>query len=166
MAKMHRKWTNIDDADLLTLIADNRAFAEFVDRYAMRIALLAARVLNTAPPVDLSVAIFAAIRSHASEAPTDAASVRDWALALALGISREYARGNRLENTGMNDDERRTLTRQIEDDANLFRQIEDYIAHHPQSLTPAQNGRVGVAQGHYAMTPSFDDPLPEFEAYE
>jgi hypothetical protein len=166
MAKMHRKWTNIDDADLLTLIADNRAFAEFVDRYAMRIALLAARVLNTAPPVELSVAIFAAIRSHASEAPTDAAAVRDWALALALGISREYAQGNRLENTGMNDDERRTLTRQIEDNVALFRQIEDYIAHHPKLPIPTQKGRVGVAQGHYVMTPAFDDPLPEFEAYE
>jgi len=165
---MYRRWSQVDDADLLTLIAsaDDRAFAEFVNRYAMYVVALASRVLGASPPADLSVTIFSKIRTLASEGPKDPASVKDWVLNLAFAVSLEYQKGIYDDRTAIREDERRNLARQIADTSDLFRQIEEYIAHRTAESRVPPRGRVGIARGRYIVTPAFDDPLPEFEAYE
>lgn len=168
MARIYRKWPKIDDAELLTLIAgaDDRAFKELVRRYAMHVAVLASRVLGTAPPTDLSVAVFSEVRARADDGPRDPASVRDWVLGLALATSLDYQRGTHHGSTRINEDDRRRLAKQIEENSDLFQQIEAYIAHHTMIVHPASQGRVGVARGRYIVTPAFDVPIPEFEEYE
>jgi hypothetical protein len=168
MARISRRWPTIDDAELLALVAraDDRAFTEFVSRYVMPVAMLASRVLGTLPPTELSVAIFSRIRALADESPKDSASVRDWVLTLALDSSLEYRRGTSRDYMSIDEDERRKLKRQIEDNADLIRRIEDSIAHHTMTEEPMPRGRVGSAKGRYIMTLAFDEPLSEFEEYE
>jgi len=168
MASINRRWSKIDDAELLARVAtgNDRAFAEFVHRYAMYVAALASRVLGTSPPTDLSVAVFSRVRALANEAPKDPTKVRGWILDLALAISLAYKQGTYEESAPIDEDERRRLAKQVEDNGDLFRQIEEYIAHHSIETVPPSKGRVGIARGRYRMTPAFDDPLPEFEEYE
>ncbi len=166
MVRIYREWFNIDDAELLTLIAsaDDHAFTEFVDRYAMYVVALESRILGIMPPTDLSVAVFSRIRTLAGKAPKDSAAVKDWVLDLALAASLRYQNGTQPDSARINEDERRNLARQIEGNADLFRQIEEYIAHHAMATVPIPGGRIGIAKGQYTLTPAFDDPLPEFEA--
>ena len=168
MVRIYREWFNVDDAELLTLIAsaDDHAFTEFVDRYAMYVVALESRVLGAMPPTNLSVEVFSRIRALAGKGPKDSAVVKDWVLDLALASSLRYTRGTQMDSTRINEDEQRNLAEQIEDKADLFRQIEEYIAHHAMAMEPMPGGRIGIARGRYTMTPDFDDPLPEFEAYE
>lgn len=167
MASIKRNWSGIDDAALLRRIAraDDRAFTEFVGRYAMYVATLASRILGTSPPTDLSIAVFTRIWSLALEGPADPVAVKGWVLDLARAISLEYREGTYRDATRIDEDERRSLARQIEEHANLFREIEDYLAHHPSGAVAPREGRVGIARGRYIVTPAFDDPLSEFEEY-
>ncbi|MGI8687571.1 MAG: hypothetical protein ACR2M3_03235 [Thermomicrobiales bacterium] len=159
---------NVDDAELLTLIAsaDDHAFTEFVDRYAEYVVALESRILDAMPPTDLSVAVFSKIRTLAGKGPKDSAAVKEWVLDLALAASLGYKRGTQPDSTRINEDARRNLARQIEGKADLSRQIEEYIAHHDRATESMPGVRIGIARGRYTMTPAFDDPLPEFEAYE
>ena len=168
MVQIYRDWFYLDDAELLTLVAsaDDRAFTEFIDRYAMYVVAMESRVLGAMPPTDLSVAVFSEIRALADKAPKDSAAVKDWVLDLALAASLGYKRGTQPDSTRINEDERRNLARQIEGNADLFRHVEEYVAHHDRATEPMSGVRIGIARGRYTMTPAFDDPLPEFEAYE
>jgi len=168
MVRIDRELFNVDDAELLTLIAsaDDRALTEFVDRYAMYVIALESRVLGAMPPTDLSVAVFSEIRALAGKGPKDSVVVKDWVLDLALAASLGYKRGTPPDSTYINEDERRNLARQIEGNADLFRHVEEYVAHHDRVTEPMSGVRIGIARGRYTMTPAFDDPLPEFEAYE
>lgn len=168
MASINRRWSKSDDAELLARVAtgNDRAFAEFVRRYAIYVAALASRVLGTSPPTDLSVAVFSRVRALANEAPKDPKAVRAWVLDLALAIALAYKQGAYEDSAPIAEDERRSLARQVEENADLFRQIEEYTAHHSIETVPPSKGRVGIARGQYWMTPAFDDPLPEFEEYE
>lgn len=168
MVRIDRELFNVDDAELLTRIAsaDDHAFTEFVDRYATYVIALESRVLGAMPPTDLSVAVFSEIRALAGKGPKDSAAVKDWVLNLALAASLGYKGGTQPDSIRINESERRNLARQIEGNADLFRQIEEYIAHHDVATEPMSGVRIGIAKGRYTMTPAFDDPLPEFEAYE
>ncbi len=46
------------------------------------------------------------------------------------------------------------------------RAFEECIALQTAGASPLLQCRVGIAKGRYVMTSAFDDPLPEFEAYE
>jgi hypothetical protein len=168
MVSSNSRWSKIDDAELLARVAtgSDRAFAEFVHRYAMYVAALASRVLGTSPPTDLSVAVLSRVRTRASEAPKDPTMVRGWVLDLAFAISLAYKQGTYEDSAPIDEDERRSLAKQVEDNAHLFQQIEEYILHHSIEPAPSSKGRVGIARGRYRMTPAFDDPLPEFQEYE
>jgi hypothetical protein len=166
MARVYRKWCTVDDAELLTLIAnaDDHAFKEFVNRYAVSVVALASRVLGASPPADLPVAVFSRLRTLANEGPKEPASVTDWVLDIAFAISLEFQRGIHHDRTPLREEERRNLAEQIADTSDLFQHIEEYLARQTRETAPPQ-GRVGIAKHRYQMTPAFDDPLPEFEAY-
>lgn len=167
MARVYRKWSGIDDAELLTLIgsADDRAFAEFVHRYVVSVVALASRVLGASPPADLPLSVFSRLRMRANEGPKEPEAVQDWVLDLALAVSLDYRSGTYHDSAPMQEDERRNLAKQIVDISDLFQHIEEYLAHQMRETVPPQ-GRVGIARGRYMVTPAFDDPLPEFEANE
>ncbi|MDQ6833773.1 MAG: DUF2281 domain-containing protein [Chloroflexota bacterium] len=150
---------------MLVANANDRAFTEFVNRYAMYVVALASRVLGASPPADLPIAVFSRLRTLANEGPKEPASVKDWVLNLAFAVSLEYQKGIHHNRTPIRDEERQNLAKQIADNSDLFRQIEEYLAYQTREAAPPK-GRIGIARGRYTMTSAFDDPLPEFEAYE